>query len=71
MFTKANPDKGTETTIPLAFEYPSYLFTKANPDKGTETITRDCEHIPQGVLFTKDNPDKGTETDIHSYLQIL
>ena len=39
-FTKANPDKGTETitTINLFISLVAELFTKANPDKGTETM---------------------------------
>ena len=38
MFTKANPDKGTET-YRRSWKHISkdYRFTKANPDKGTET----------------------------------
>ena len=38
MFTEVNPDKGTETFIPV---YPLSIifeeFTEVNPDKGTET----------------------------------
>ena len=38
LFTKDNPDKGTETCSPIYLGYtPTLSFTKDNPDKGTET----------------------------------
>ena len=62
MFTKDNPDKGTETYFcVIIIKLLLLRFTKDNPDKGTETASHQL-HIGVPHKFTKDNPDKGTET---------
>ena len=54
-FTKANPDKGTETEMEFVLIHQKkLLFTKAYPDKGTETHTNLLGM--DDTKFTKANP---------------
>ena len=67
MFTKINPDKGTETITLFNLKL-NLPFTKINPDKGTETLLGFLLSS-LSISFTKINPDKGTETIFGSYLK--